>query len=49
MRSKLTLALVAGLIGVTALPAVCAASSSGVSLQAPSEIVGPLEAQARES
>lgn len=49
MRSKLTLALVAGLIGAAALPAVCAAQSTGVSLQAPSEIVGPLEAQARES
>lgn len=49
MRSKLTLALVAGLIGAVALPAVCAAPSNGVSLQPPSEIVGPLEAQARES
>lgn len=49
MRSKLTLALVAGLIGAVALPAVCTAQSTGVSAQAPSEIVGPLEAQARES
>ncbi|WP_266180626.1 hypothetical protein [Dyella humicola] len=49
MRSKLTIALVAGLIGAAALPAVCAAQSHGVSLQPPSEIVGPLEAQARES
>jgi hypothetical protein len=49
MRSKLTLALVAGLIGAVALPTVCAAQSNSVSVQAPSEIVGPLEAQARES
>jgi hypothetical protein len=49
MRAKLTLALLAGLVGATALPAVCAAQSNSVSAQAPSEIVSPLEAQARDS
>ena len=49
MRSKLTFALVAALISATALPVVYAAPSNGVSLQAPSELVGPLEAQARDN
>lgn len=49
MREKLTLALIAGLVGATTLPAVCVAQSGSASMQAPSEIVSPLEAQARDS
>ncbi|WP_430391455.1 hypothetical protein [Dyella sp. 20L07] len=49
MRAKLMFAIVAGLVGAASLPAVCAAQSGSVSLQPPSEIVGPLEAQAREN
>jgi hypothetical protein len=49
MRAKLTIALLAGLVGAAALPAVCAAQSNSAAFQAPNELVSPQEAQARSN